>query len=210
MFRTLVRSSLLVALALPAAAPAAWAQVQAGVGFNPYNVGQTTSRYYVQNPTTGTLSERDFTLNVSVTDALSSSTEFERRWGPGSATRKHWLGPDNELTATVEEAMVWAFQNQPSLLGLTSTSGWSGRPTQVEVLDACATGYGTAIVVAYGKATWPGASPDRRLVIVDPDKPKGDFEEQNFYWPLTMYYHNRFLRFLPISPQVIQLDGDGQ
>ena len=39
--------------------------------------------------------------------------------------------------------------------------------------------------------------------------PKGDFEERNFYWPLTLYYHNRFLRFLPISPQVIELEGEG-
>src|SRR5689334_20917712 len=75
MFRTLVRSGLLLALALPAAT-AAWAQVQQGVGFNPYNVGQTTSRYYVQNPTTGSLSERDFTLNVSVADPLANATEF--------------------------------------------------------------------------------------------------------------------------------------
>jgi hypothetical protein len=203
---SIVRSGLALAFSL-AAATTAVSGTQAGVGFNPQAVGQTTSRYYIQSPTTGAWSERDAAINFSVTDPLSSATEFERRWGPGSYTRKRWLGPDNELTLSVEQAMIWAFQNQPDLLGVTSPGGWSGQPTRVEVLDACATGYGTAIVVAYAKATWPGASPDRRQAVVDFDKPNGDYQEQNTYWPVTMYYHNRFVRFLPISPQVPELDS---
>jgi hypothetical protein len=180
---------------------------QAGVGFDPQAVGQIISRYYIQDPTTGAWKERDATINFTVTDPLSSGTEFERRWGPGSYTRKRWLGPDNELTASVADAMGWAFQNQPALLGVTNPGAWNGQPNQVEVLDACATGYGTNIVVAFAKATWPGASPDRRLAVVDPSKPNGDYEEQNTYWPVTMYYHNRFVRFLAVSPQVAELDN---
>lgn len=203
--RTIVRL-LALALAAGTVVSAASAQ-QPGVGFSPPSVGQLTSRYYVQNLTTGAWVERDVTINFSVTDPLVSATEFERRWGPGSYTRKRWLGPDNELTLTVEQAMIWAFQNQPDLLGTSNPGAWSGQPTRVEVLDACATGYGTNLVVAFGQATWPGGSPDRRQVIIDPDKPKGDFEERNSYWPFTMYYHNRFVRFLPVSPQVMVLEG---
>jgi hypothetical protein len=196
-----------LALAFSLTGASASHATQPGVGFDPQALSQITSRYYIQNPTTGAWSERDAIINFTVTDPLSSAAQFDRRWGPGSATRKRWLGPDNELTASVAGAMVWAFQNQPALLGVTSPGGWSGQPTQVEVLDACATGYGTAIVVAFAKATWPGASPDRRIAIVDPEKPNGDYQEQNTYWPVTMYYHNRFVRFLPISPQVPELDS---
>ena len=205
--RTIARLGFVLASVVTAVS-AATAQ-QPGVGFDPPKVGQITSRYYVQNLTTGSWVERDVAINFAVTDPLASSTEFERRWGPGSYTRKRWLGPDNELTLTVEQAMIWAFQNQPDLLGVASPAAWSGRPTQVEILDACATGYGTNLVVAYAKATWPGTSPDSRIVVVDPTKPPGDFEERNTYWPLTMYYHNRFLRFLPVSPQTMVLEGQG-
>ena len=207
--RSIARSGLALAfsIAFSLAGATAGHASQAGVGFDPQAVGQITSRYYIQNATTGAWSERDATINFTVTDPLANGTEFERRWGRGSYTRKRWLGPDNELTASVAEAMAWAFQNQPALLGVASPGGWTGQPNQVEVLDACATGYGTAIVVAFAKATWPGASPDRRLAVVDPNKPNGDYQEQNTYWPVTMYYHNRFLRFLPISPQVTELDG---
>jgi hypothetical protein len=203
-----IRSLALLGCALACFLPlAAHAQVQPGVGFDAHAVGQLVSRYYVQSPTTGAWSEKDYLIDFSVTDPLSSPTQFERRWGPGSYTRKRWLGPDNELTLSVEQALIWAFQNQPSLLGVTNPSRFSGQPTRVEVLDACATGYGTAVVVAYGRATWPGASPDRRVGIIDPDKPTGDFQEQNPYWPLTMYYHNRFVTVLKISPQVTVLDN---
>jgi len=201
-----LRTIVCLGFTLVATAGTAGAQVQSGVGFDPQALGQFTSRYYIQNAA-GSWIERDATINFSVTNPLASATEFERRWGPGSYTRKRWLGPDNELTATVAQALTWAYQNQPDLLGVSHPALWSGTPNQVEVLDACATGYGTAVVVAYAKATWPGASPDRRQVVTDPTKPPGDFEERNTYWPVTMYYHNRFVRFLPISPQVMVLEG---
>src|SRR5436305_1280719 len=103
--RTIAR---LLALALTAGTVVSAASAQQpGVGFNPPNVGQLTSRYYIQNLTTGSWIERDVAINFSVTDPLVSATEFERRWGPGSYTRKRWLGPDNELTLTVEQAMIW-------------------------------------------------------------------------------------------------------
>jgi len=198
----LVSRSALAGAALLLLAPALSAQRAPGVGFNPQGLAQLVSRYWVRDPQTGALSQRSFVIDFSVLDALSNGTEFERRWGPGSFSRLKWVGPDNELTTTVATAMQWAFTNQPALLGVASTGAFDGQPTQLEVIDACATGYGTQIVVAYAQATWPGGSPDRPIVISDPTKPRGDFSAPNPYWPLTIYYHNKFRGFLPVSPQV--------
>jgi hypothetical protein len=186
---------LLAALAVDAAAAAP------GVGFDPQALGLRTSHYWVQDPVTGRLSQRSHVIDWSVAAPFASQALFERRWGPGSYTRKKWVGPDNELVATVKAAMEWAYGARPDLLG-ASLTGFDGRATAVEVTDACATGNGTSIVVAYAQAEWPGASPDRRIEISDPTKPGGDFSEKNPYWPLTMYYHNTVRRFLPVSPQV--------
>ncbi|HTQ80090.1 MAG TPA: hypothetical protein VMM92_08840 [Thermoanaerobaculia bacterium] len=205
--RTLIPLGCLLALSLAASASA---QVQPGVGFDAQKLGQIISRYWVQDLTTGGLSERDYRIDFTETNPLASSAAFERRWGPGSYTRKKWLGPDNELVLTVEQAFNWAFQNQPALLGVANPAGWSGHPNQVELLDSCATGYATTVVVAYAQATWDGASPDRRLTINDPSKPRGDFSERNPYWPLTMYYHNTFRGNMPISPQVPWPADSGQ
>jgi hypothetical protein len=186
---------LLAALTVEAAAAAP------GVGFNPQGLGLRTSHYWVQDPVTGRLSQRSHVIDWSVATPFASPALFERRWGPGSATRKKWVGPDNELVGTVRAAMEWAYSNRPDLLG-ASLAGFDGRATAVEVTDACATGSGTAIVVAHAQAEWPGGSPDRRIEISDPTKPAGDFSEKNPYWPFTMYYHNTVRRFLPVSPQV--------
>lgn len=179
-----------------AAAPAA-----PGVGFDPQALGLRTSHYWVQDPVTGRLSQRSHVIDWSVAAPFASPALFERRWGPGSFTRKKWVGPDNELVATVKAAMEWAFSNRPDLLG-AGAAGLDGRATAVEVTDACATGNGTSIVVAYALAEWPGTSPDRRIEISDPTKPAGDFSEKNPFWPLTMYFHNTVRQFLPVSPQV--------
>jgi hypothetical protein len=50
-----------------------------------------------------------------------------------------------------------------------------------------------ATVLANFKAVLPGFSPDRRVVICDPTKPAGDFDEPNNFWGgLPYYYHNNF------------------
>lgn len=185
-------AGLLLGLAV-GAAPAA-----AGVGFDPQALGLRTSHYWVQDPVSGRLSQRTYTIDWTATAPFVSVAEFERRWGPGSFSRKKWVGPDNELVGTVKAAMEWAFVSQASLLGGT---GGNGRATDLEVIDACATGYGTTVVVAYAKEVWPGTSPDRRIEINDPTKPTGDFSEANPYWPVTMYFHNTYTRILPVSPQ---------
>lgn len=173
----------------------------AGVGFDPQSLALLTSHYWVQDPVTGRLSQRSHVIDWSVADPFASAARFELRWGPGSFSRKKWVGPDNELVATVKAAMEWAYRTSPDLLG-ASGAGFNGRATAVEVTDACATGHGTAIVVAHAQAEWPGASPDRRIEIHDPTKPPGDFSEKNPFWPITMYFHNTFRGFLPVSPQV--------
>lgn len=204
------RQAALLVVALAAAAAAVHAaQARPGVGYDPRALGHVISSYWVQDPSTGRLSQRSHAIDFGVASPLGSPAEFERRWGPGSYTRKKWVGPDNELVATVAAAMEWAFRNQPALLGVSNPGGLNGKPTAVEVTDACATNHGTALVVAYAQAEWPGGSPDRPIVISDAAKPPGDFTERNPYWPVTTYYHNTFRGFLPVSPQV-PLDPAGR
>jgi hypothetical protein len=176
-------------------------QAAPGVGYDPQALQLRTSYYWVQDPVSGRLSQRTYTIDWSATNPFGSTSEFERRWGPGSLHRKKWVGPDNELEGTVKAALEWAFLAEPSLLGGSGT-GRDGRATAIEITDACATGHGTAIVVAHAKAEWPGTSPDRRIDVRDPSKPPGDFSEPNPYWPVTMYYYNTFRGILPVSPQV--------
>ncbi len=192
---------LAAAAVLLVAASAESAAAAPGVGFAPQALGLRTSHYWVQDSVSGRLSQRTHVIDWSVADPFASPAQFERRWGPGSFSRKKWVGPDNELVATVRAAMEWAFRARPDLLGVAGGS-FDGKPTAVEVTDACATGGGTAIVVAHAQAESPGGSPDRRLEIHDPTKPPGDFSERNPFWPYTMYFHNTFRGFLAVSPQM--------
>lgn len=177
------------------------ASLRPGLGFDAQALGLNRSLYWVQDLATGKLSQRIATIDFTVANPFASAAEFDHRWGAGSSSRKKWVGPDNELVTTVRSAMEWAFKNQPALLGGGGV-GYDGRATEIEVIDACATGYGTQVVVAYAKAEWPGTSPDRRIEISDKSKPAGDFSEANPYWPVTMYYHNSYQEFYPFSPQV--------
>lgn len=198
------RPSLLLTLGLLlaplASSSSSAASLRPGLGFDAQALGLHRSLYWVQDLATGKLSQRTATIDFTVSNPFASAAEFDRRWGAGSSSRKKWVGPDNELVTTVRSAMEWAFKNQPALVG--GGVGYDGHATEVEVIDACATGYGTQVVVAYAQAEWPGTSPDRRIEISDKSKPSGDFSEPNPYWPVTMYYHNSYQEFYPFSPQV--------
>jgi hypothetical protein len=188
-------------LAALGASEASAVSLRSGLGFDAQALGLNRSLYWVQDLATGRLSQRSATINFTVLNPFVSSAEFDHRWGAGSSSRKKWVGPDNELVTTVRSAMEWAFKNSPELLG-GGGAGYDGHATELEVIDACATGYGTQVVVAYAKAEWPGTSPERRIEINDKSKPSGDFAETNPYWPVTMYFHNTYQGFYPFSPQV--------
>lgn len=193
-------------------------QAYPGVGYNPAALGYTTSRWWAQDPVSGRLSQRSSGINFSARTSTSTDpslwpppvarADFDARWGAGAHTRKRWVGPDNELTRTVWEALAWAWgADRADLLGWTGPAllkrPGTGLPTWQETLDACATGHGTTIVQAYAVATWPGATKDRAVTIKDPRRPAGYFSEPNPYWPgVVTWYNNVVTTVPPIVPPI--------
>jgi hypothetical protein len=186
-------------------APPLWADV----GYDPRALGQTTAKWYTKDAA-GKLISRQAAINfLAVPSTLHGSgarQEFERRWGVGSFTRFRWQGPDNELTATVKAALEWACSvGRGELLGwqVTRPSGADCAASQIEVMDACATGHGGAIGAEYGKASrWPGSSPSNRIEVADPSRPPGQtWHSRNQYWPMTTYYVNTITAKPPPPPE---------
>jgi hypothetical protein len=197
MFAALV----LVALA---AVPAP-AQTRPGVGYDPQARGLRFSRYQLDTLTSPFVSYQvDFSARPDLVGAHPNPYGLDRsdpavvaaielRWGPGTASTrlKRWAGPGNEVRYVLRDALVWAFTNHPELLG-GDTTNRNGLPTEVELTDMQAVD-DSDLYYTYFKAVLPGFSPDRRVVICDPTKPSGDFDEPNTFWGgVPYYYHNNF------------------
>jgi hypothetical protein len=191
--------------ALVLTAFAATAQTRPGVGYDPQVRGLTYSQYELDQIGSPFLSYRmNFSARPDLVGAHPNPYAFalgdpavvaayELRWGPGTASTrlKRWAGPNNEVRYVVHDALVWAWKNHPELLGGDVTNR-NGVPTEVEITDVQATN-DTDLYFSYFKAVLPGFSPDRRVVICDPTKPSGDFDEPNNFWGgLPYFYHNNF------------------
>jgi hypothetical protein len=129
-------------------------------------------------------------------------TTAERRWGPGTfgPRFKRWEGPGNEVAFMVRDALVWAFQKHPELLG-GDTSNRTGVPTAIEVVDAQAVD-DRGIWVAYMQSELTGYSEEHRKTVCDAKLPAGDGSYTDPFWGLDFYYHNTYKLSLPVSPQV--------
>ncbi|HEY3568534.1 MAG TPA: hypothetical protein VGP73_11435 [Thermoanaerobaculia bacterium] len=194
----------LVLMAL-AAVPAATAQTRPGVGYDPKARGLTVASYELDALGSPFLSYSiDFSARPDLVGARPDPyafnladpaviAAFERRWGPGTASTrlKRWAGPGNEVRYVLRDALVWAFNNRPELLG-GDTTNRTGTPTEVEITDMQAVN-DNSLYYAYFKAALPGFLPDNRIVICDPTKPQGDFDVPNTFWNgVPYYYHNNF------------------
>jgi hypothetical protein len=201
-------------LVLAAAASAAEAQPRPGVGYDPQARGLAVSRYQLDTLLGPFLSHlADFTARPDLAGAhpnpylldfsdAAVRDAIERRWGPGTSTQrfKRWAGPGNEVRFLLREALIWAWKNQPDLLG-GDTANRNGEPTEVEMIDIQAFN-DRGLWVTYFQEELTGFSPERRIVICDPDKPSGDGEEKEPFWGLPYYFHNRYQAPPPVSPQI--------
>jgi hypothetical protein len=187
------------------------AQTRPGVGYDPQARGLLVSRYQLDSLSS---SYQSYTIDwsarpdaggaegsINLGDPAAVATA-ERRWGPGTfgPRFKRWEGPGNEVAYVFKEALVWAFEKHPELLG-GDTAHRDGVPTAIEFVDAEAVD-DRGLWVAYVQSELTGYSEEHRAKVCDAKLPPGDGSYTDPFWGLPFYYHNGYTAPAPVSPQV--------
>jgi hypothetical protein len=184
------------------------------VGYNPQALGRTRAAWYTKDAV-GRLIARSATINfLSVPRDLfgvNAESQHDARWGAGSFRRFKWQSLDNESRLSVAAALTWACQaRRGDLLGWSVTSvkpiGVDCSPSEVEIIDALATGHGAILGATHQIATGaPGTTADLAITVRDAKdatgKPRtaGLFSERDQFWPLDRWYMN--VVTVPIEPE---------
>jgi hypothetical protein len=184
------------------------------VGYNPQALGRTRAAWYTKDAV-GRLIARSATINfLSVPRDLfgvNAESQHDARWGAGSFKRFKWQSLDNESRLSVAAALTWAYQAKRSDLlgwpGVTRPFGADGVPSEVEIIDALATGHGAILGATHQIATGaPGTTPQLAIATRDAKddatgapRAGGLFSERDKFWPLDRWYMNVVTS--PIEPE---------